>query len=204
MVKGIDAVIRQLIQRNNNSINISVPAVVVGVDDLKDGFIDVKPIVNFKDSVQSIPAEYPTLYNVRAVFPSTKLSTICFPVNQGDFVYLLFQSAGIQNFVSGNTEHHESIYMHFGDLSNVIAVVGFSPYQDSCFNPSNYTQDFDNQDLNIVHNKGTDNEVAFKLTTDGDVKITNAKKISFDCQEFEVTASEKIKFTAPLISENGR
>ena len=64
--------------------------------------------------------------------------------------------------------------------------------------------EFNDQDLNIVHNKNTDSEVVFKLTSEGDLKVINAKKVSYECEEFEVTASEKIKFTAPLISENGR
>lgn len=200
----IEAIVKYLIRQNNHDINISFPAVVVGTDNLKDGLVDVKPVVNYSNPLTEETVEYPTLYNVRLIYPSSKNSTICFPVQQGDFVSLIIQSVDIQNFIRGATEPHDPLMLSHGNLANVVAIVGFTPYQQSCFNPINYKNDFDNQDLNIVHNKNTDNEITFKLTTGGDLKVLNAKKVSFECEEFEVSASEKIKFTAPLISENGR
>ena len=41
-------------------------------------------------------------------------------------------------------------------MRDVSAYVGFEPYQQSCFNANNYSTEFDNQDLNIVHNKKKD------------------------------------------------
>lgn len=204
MRNPIEVAIKQLISQNNHNMNISFPAVVLNTDSLVDGFIDVKPIVNYVSPLTRESVEYPTLHNIKVLFPSTANSSICFPVQQGDFVDLLVQSVDIQSFLQGATEPHDPLMLSHGNLANVVAIVGFSPYQQSCFNPINYKNDFDNQDLNIVHNKNTDNEITFKLTTDGDLKVLNAKKVSFECEEFEVSASEKIKLTAPLISENGR
>lgn len=201
---SLESIIKHMIKLNNHKTNISFPAVVVNTDNLKDGFIDVKPVVNFMNSATGDTIEYPVISNVSVMFPTSKNTTICFPLVQGDTVELLFQSVDIQNFTSGDTEPHDPFSTGYGNLANVVAIVGFTPYQQSCFNPINYKNDFDNQDLNIVHNKNTDNEITFKLTTDGDLKVLNAKKVSFECEEFEVSASEKIKFTAPLISENGR
>lgn len=201
---SLESIIRHMIKLNNHKTNISFPAIVVNTDNLKDGFIDVKPIVNFMNSATGDTIEYPTISNVSVLFPSSKNTSICFPLVQGDTVDLLFQSVDIQNFVGGDTKAHDPFSTGYGNLANVVAVVGFTPYQQSCFNPMNYKNDFDNQDLNIVHNKNTDNEITFKLTSDGDLKVLNAKKVSYECQEFEVNASEKIKFTSPLISENGR
>lgn len=204
MSQSIEALIRHMIKQNNHNINISFPAVVINTDNLKDGFIDVQPIVRYTNPLTREPVDYPPLYNIRVVFPSNQTSSICFPVNQGDFVDLVIQSVDVQKFINGNAEVHSPSLLSFGNLANVIAFVGFTPYQQSCFNPMNYKNDFDNQDLNIVHNKNTDNEIVFKLTSDGDLKVLNAKKVSYECEEFEVNASEKIKFTSPLISENGR
>jgi hypothetical protein len=199
-----ESVIKQMIKMNNHKLNIAFPAVVVNTDRLTDGFIDVKPIVNYMNSLTGDTIRHPILRDVSIVFPSSKNSTICFPVVQGDTVELIFQSVDIEDFVGGNTQQHDPFTTGYGNLANVVAYVGFAPYQKSCFNPSNYNMDFNSQDLNIVHNKNTDNEIIFKLTSDGDLKVLNAKKVSYDCEEFEVTASEKIKLTSPLISENGR
>lgn len=204
MSNNIDAVVKYWVGKNNQNIKIAFPAVVVGVDKLSDGLIDVQPIVDFMNSTTSESVSYPTLYDIRVVFPSTINSTICFPVNQGDFVDLIVQSVDIQKFVNGNEEQHSPSFSSYNNLANVVAFVGFSPFQHSCFNANNYKNEFDNQDLNIVHNKNTKNEITFKLTAEGDLKVLNAKKVSFECENFEVNATEKIKFTAPLISENGR
>lgn len=204
MANSLDAVIKNWVKQNNNNLKIAFPAVVVGVESLSDGLIDVQPLVNHINTVNSQTVKYPILHDIPVIFPSTKNSTICFPVSQGDFVELVVQSVDIQRFVNGDGEPHSPSLFSFNNLSNTVAFVGFSPFQHSCFNPNNYENEFDNQDLNIVHNKNTKNEITFKLTVGGDLKVLNAKKVSYECEDFEVNASRRIGLTAPLISENGR
>lgn len=204
MANSLDAVIKNWVKQNNNNLKIAFPAVVIGVESLSDGLIDVQPLVNHINTVNSQTVKYPILHDIPVIFPSTKNSTICFPVSQGDFVELVVQSVDIQRFVNGDGEPHSPSLFSFNNLSNTVAFVGFSPFQHSCFNPNNYENEFDNQDLNIVHNKNTKNEITFKLTVGGDLKVLNAKKVSYECEDFEVNASRRIGLTAPLISENGR
>lgn len=204
MANSLDAVIKNWVKQNNNNLKIAFPAVVIGVESLSDGLIDVQPLVNHINTVNSQTVQYPILHDIPVIFPSTKNSTICFPVSQGDFVELVVQSVDIQRFVNGDGEPHSPSLFSFNNLSNTVAFVGFSPFQHSCFNPNNYENEFDNQDLNIVHNKNTKNEITFKLTVGGDLKVLNAKKVSYECEDFEVNASRRIGLTAPLISENGR
>ena len=204
MAYQIETIIKHLIRQNNHNLNIAFPAVIVGIDKLKDGLVDVQPVVNYSNPLSEETVEYPVIYGVRLVYPSSKSSSICFPVTTGDTVDLLFHSVDISMFISGKVETHDTYMLSSGNLGNVSAIVGYSPYLESCLNPNNYKNEFSELDLNIVHNKNTDSEIMFKLTSEGDLKVLNAKKVSYDCEEFEVTASEKIKFTAPLISENGR
>lgn len=204
MDSSLELVIKYLINQNNHNINISFPAVVVGVEKLVDGLVDVQPVVSHLDPLTRKATTLPVLYDISLLFPNTSKTTISFPVNQGDYVDLIVQSVDIQRFVEGDEGVHDPDFLSHGNLSNVVALVGFTPFQKSPFNPNNYRNEFNDQDLNIVHNKNTDSEVVFKLTSEGDLKVINAKKVSYECEEFEVTASEKIKFTAPLISENGR
>lgn len=204
MDSSLELVIKYLINQNNHNINISFPAVVVGVEKLVDGLVDVQPVVSHLDPLTRKATTLPVLYDISLLFPNTSKTTISFPVNQGDYVDLIVQSVDIQRFVEGDEGVHDPDFLSHGNLSNVVALVGFTPFQKSPFNPNNYRNEFNDQDLNIVHNKNTDSEIVFKLTSEGDLKVINAKKVSYECKEFEVTASEKIKFTAPLISENGR
>lgn len=199
MAHGIEAVIRHMITQNNHNMNISFPAVVVNTDRLVDGFIDVKPIVNYTNPLTRVSYPYPTIQNVRVIFPSSITSTICFPVNQGDFVELLVQSVDIQSFINGNEEQHESFMLAHGNLSNVVAYVGFTPYQKSCHNPNNYKGEFDNQDLNIVHNKNTSNEVMIALKTDGEVVVRSPTKVKIECKEVELL-SDRVTANNAIIS----
>lgn len=186
----IESIVKYLIRQNNHDINISFPAVVIGTDNLKDGLVDVQPIVNYSNPLTEETIEYPILYNVSLVFPSSKNSTICFPVQQGDFVSLLIQSVDIKNFVNGNTEIHDPLMLSHGNLANVVAIVGFTPYQQSAFNPNNYTSDFNNQDLNIVHNKNTDSEAIVSINTDGDISLKSPTKVVVESKVVEVVADK--------------
>lgn len=188
MIGSVESVVKHMIKLNNHKSNISFPAVVINTDKLVDGVVDVKPIVNFMNSSTGDTIEYPTIRNVKLLFPSTKNSTISFPVIQGDFVELLFQSVDITDFLNGNTSQHDPFSTGYGNLKNVVAIVGLTPYQDSCFNPNNYSTEFDNQSLNIVHNKNTDNESSISINTNGDITLKSPTKVLVESPEVDVIA----------------
>lgn len=197
-----EVAIKLLISQNNHDMNISFPAVVLNTDNLIDGFIDVKPIINYVSPLTGESVEYPTLHNIKVVFPSTMSSTVCFPVQQGDTVSLLVQSSDIQSFLYGETEPHDPLMLSYGNLANVVAIVGFTPYQQSCFNPMNYKNDFDNQDLNIVHNKNTDNEAIISINTDGDISLRSPTTVNIESKEVNVVA-DTINANSAVLSTDG-
>lgn len=202
MANNIDSIVKYWVAKNNQNVKIAFPAVVVGVDRLSDGLIDVQPLVDFMNSSTSEAISYPVIYDVRVIFPATKISTICFPVNQGDFVDLVVQSVDIQKFVNGNEEQHRPSFPSYNNLSNVVAFIGFSPFQHSCFNPNNYENEFDNQDLNIVHNKNTSSEVSIHLKTGGDVVIKSPTRVVVEAKEVQLL-SDKVNASKALISTEG-
>ena len=198
-----EKLINFLIKNQIRDLNFSIPAIVVGVQRLKEGYVDVKPIVNRINPQTGDTFERTTIKNVRLIFPSNKSSTVCFPVKQGDQVRLVFQNCSIQNFLNGNTQPHDPATNAFLNLNDVTAEVGFQTVQESCFDANNYANEFNLNDLNIIHNKNTGNEVVFKLTDEGDVKVI-CKKHTIEAEEVEINASKSIKMRSPLISENGR
>lgn len=202
MANNVDTVIKYWIKQNNQNIKLAFPAIVVGVGKLKDGLIDVKPLVNYMNPTTSETLEYPTIYDVRVLFPSTKTSSITFPINQGDFVELVVQSVDIQKFINGNKEPHDPSFLSYNNLSNIVAQVGFEPYQDSCLNPNNYQNDFDNQDLNIVHNKNTQDEVSIHLKQDGDVVVKSPTRVVVEAKEVELL-TDKVNANKAVIDTQG-
>lgn len=176
----IDSLIKHMISINNYNFKFAIPAIVVGVSNLKDGLIDVLPIVNSVNHLTWETTEHNTLYDIPVVFPSTLNSSICFPVNQGDTVELILQSSDIIRFRDGNKEQHDPSQLGYNNLANCIALVGFVPFQESCFNPNNYKNDFDNQDLNIVHNKNSANEANIVIKSDGSINILSNNKVGIN------------------------
>ena len=176
----IDSLIKHMISINNYNFKFAIPAIVVGVSNLKDGLIDVLPIVNSVNHLTWETTEHNTLYDIPVVFPSTLNSSICFPVNQGDTVELILQSSDIIRFRDGNKEQHDPSQLGYNNLANCIAIVGFVPFQESCFNPNNYKNDFDNQDLNIVHNKNSANEANIVIKSDGSINILSNNKVNIN------------------------
>ena len=181
-----ELIVRDLISKSLNNLNISIPAVVVSTAKLSDGFVDVTPIVNYMNSNTRETIEYPTLHDIPLIFPTTKNSTICFPVDQGDYVSLVFQSTYVKSFSLGNTEIQDPPYPTTTDLSQAVALVGFVPFQQSCLNPNNYSGDFDNQDLNIVHNKNSGNEVSISLGSDGGVTIRSNRDVNVEASSVNI------------------
>ena len=187
----IDSLIKHMISINNYNFKFAIPAIVVGVSNLKDGLIDVLPIVNSVNHLTWETTEHNTLYDIPVVFPSTLNSSICFPVNQGDTVELILQSSDIIRFRDGNKEQHDPSQLGYNNLANCIALVGFVPFQESCFNPNNYKNDFDNQDLNIVHNKNSANEANIVIKSDGSINILSNNNV--DINGVKITADGDIQ-----------
>lgn len=201
-MRSIESIIRFLIKRNNQNINTSFPATVVGTQKINDGLVDVQPIVNFKNRDSGESQEYPVIKDVSLIFPNTSSTSLTFPVHQGDTVLLVYQSVDISRFKNGLVEQHNPRHVAFGNLSNVVAFVGFSPYQDSCFNPNNYSTEFNNQDLNIVHNKNTDNESSISITTEGEITLRGSTKVVVEAKDVQVVA-DTINANNATISTNG-
>lgn len=152
------------------NMNFCCPAVVVGIQELEDGFIDVQPVVNKLYNTGDID-EYDIIKRVPVIYPSTGKTTISWPLDQGDGVLLQFTDKDIEAYKNGTKEIHDPQSFSILDLGNAVAHVGFNPYQESSLNPNNYTNEFDSKALNLVHNKKTQNEIKLSFNEDGSVNL---------------------------------
>lgn len=180
-------------------MNFSIPAVVTGVQRLKEGYVDVKPIVNRINTQTGDTFERTTIKDVRLIFPSNSTSTFCFPVKQGDQVRLIFQNCSIQKFLDGNTNTHDPISNSFLNLNDVTAEVGFQTTKDSCFDANNYSTEFESDSLNIIHNKNTERESKIEIKDSGDIFINTNNDVNVNCETLNVKSSN-IKTNDALIT----
>lgn len=194
-----EKLINFLVKNQIRDMNFSIPAVVTGVQRLKEGYVDVKPIVNRINTQTGDTFERTTIKDVRLIFPSNSTSTFCFPVKQGDQVRLIFQNCSIQKFLDGNTNTHDPISNSFLNLNDVTAEVGFQTTKDSCFDANNYSTEFESDSLNIIHNKNTERESKIEIKDSGDIFINTNNDVNVNCETLNVKSSN-IKTNDALIT----
>lgn len=187
-----------------------IPAQVVGIQKLKDGLIDVQPLVNkiYGDGTRT---EYPVIYSVPVIMPSTLTSSVTMPVSQGDTVLLVFAQKDLDTFKNGaDTPHDPSSFRTF-NMNDAQAIIGLSTVNKTKLNPENHNRGFDLTSLIIAHNVGTDRETFIKLSNDGSVLIDSskdftllAKDVNVKCTNINIqTTNFKINSTSfDIVSAN--
>lgn len=192
-----------------SNLHICFPAIVVGIDELEDNFIDIQPVLN-NLKADGTDDEEPIIFSVPICNINTQTTSITIPVRVGDGVLVVSTEKDPTSYFSGSKEPHPPSTPTLYSSSNCVAILGCNPFQESPYNLNNYSNQLSMSDLNIVHNKGTESEVAFSLKGDGSVDCIaptgfNIKTKSFkiDCDNYELNAAVKAKTTSPLISENG-
>lgn len=177
--------------------NYCLVGVIINTDKIKDGFVDIQPVSNYLDfSMNEI--QMPVLYNVPVLFPNTMNTSITFPVNQGDGVLVVFTQHSNSEYLNGDKETYLPLSQSWLSLQHAVAHVGFNTVTESVFNPNNYTNKLDMEDLNIVHNKKTDNEIVLSLKSDGNISIKTSKVIYTESKEVNVKA-EVVNANSALI-----
>lgn len=172
--------------------------IIVSIENLKDGFIDVQPVVSRLGN-DLTKSDYAVLKDVPVIFPSTSKSSMQFPLEQGDGVLLLFTQHDCSNYINGNTKTHLPNMYSFASQHHAIAFVGFNSYLQSVHNPTNYKNPFDNKSFNIVHNKNTDKEVKLSLNSDGSITLLAPEnKVNVVCNTV-IAECEVIDATNALI-----
>lgn len=166
-------------------LNFPQAGIIVSVDRLVDGFVDVQPVVS-KLGNDLVKSDFPILYDVPVIFPSTASTSIQFPVAVGDGVLLIFTQFDSSNFINGNKDVHLPNLNSFLGLHHATAIVGFNPYLESPHNPNNYAKGFDGKSLNIVHNKASDKEVKISFNEDGSMNIIAATDINVQSENVNV------------------
>lgn len=163
-----------------------LPAIVVGVQNLSEGCIDVMPIINkvYEDNTTN---GAPNILSVPIVTPQTRGSALILPVNQGDNVLLVFSQRDISAFKGGARDQHDPETSRTGDINDAFAILGVNPLVESVYDPSQHTLPHSLDDVVMVHNLGTsaENEVRLKKSGDMEFRAKNFKFIG-ESATFEV------------------
>lgn len=170
-----------------SNLHICFPAVVVGIDDIEDNMIDIQPVLN-NLKADGTDDEEPVIYSVPICNINTQTSSITIPVNIGDGVLVVSTDKDPTTYFDGSKEPHAPASPTLYSSGNCVAIVGCNPFQDSPYNANNYSNQFDRNSLNLIHNKNTENEVTFSLTQDGKVSCIAPNGVSVKTTVADVEA----------------
>ena len=177
----------------------AIPAVIVGVRDLEQCRVDVKPLVNMVFSDFEDTVEWPTVLSVPLMFPSSSTTAFTFPVQAGDTVLCVFSQKSLDVFKSGDgTAAPPNDYRMF-DKRDAVAIPGLWPFGMSKNNVSERTLSHSVQDTVVVHNLGTPEECELRMKPDGEVKVISPLKVSIQAPVVNVTAATSATVQAPSI-----
>lgn len=163
-----------------------LPAIVVGVQNLDEGCIDVQPIINkiYEDGTY---VESPQILSVPIVTPQTRNSAFILPVNQGDNVLLIFSQRDSTAFKGGARDSHEPETDRRADINDAFAILGINPLIESTYAPAQHSLPHSLDDVVVVHNLGTANENEVRLKKSGDMEFrANNFKFIGSSATFEV------------------
>lgn len=160
------------------NLHTCLPGIVVSYDPATNK-ATIQPALNKNFTSGEVPM--PILESVPIMFPQN----IKFPVNEGDYVLLLFVERSIDLWLSVGGQVTPTDPRKF-DLSDAIAIPGLVPFSD-------VTGDYNNQDF-IIEYQGS----KIIIQQDGSIQINTANKVAIGNQTVELL--QKISDTLAAIA----
>lgn len=159
-------IIRQAINSRLNDLHTALPGIVMSYDP-ESNKATIQPALNknYVTGVQTMPV----LENVPVMFPNF----VRFPVNQGDYVLLVFAERSLDLWLSVGGQVTPTDPRKF-DLSDAIAIPGLVPFTETY--PDNNNQDF------VIDYAGSN----IRINSNGDIIIDTSNKVAIGNSTTEV------------------
>ncbi len=169
-------IIRGAINARLNDVHTALPGIVVSYDSTSNK-ATIQPALNknFTNGVQPLPI----LENVPVMFPNY----IRPPINEGDYVLLIFAERSIDLWLSVGGQVTPTDPRKF-DLSDAIAIPGLMPFTQTF--PESNNQDF------IISYAGS----TITIKENGDILIETSNKVAIGTQE-----NELLKIVSDLLQQ---
>lgn len=180
----------------------AIPGVVVSVKNMGQMTVDVQPTINVRSSDGLDVAERPPILNVPFHMPVTKEGGLTYPISAGTPVFLIFSMRGMDSWKRGNGYPTTPTDNRMFDIRDCVAVPGLYPAGQSPNDPGKRTNSHSPDDVVLVHNIGSGNEVEVRLKKSGDVEVTTTQKVIIKSQSVEIDSPEST-FKGHVTIEDG-
>lgn len=179
----------------------AIPGIVVSVDNLQEQRISVQPAINMRSADGIDVTERPPILNVPLHMPVTKEGGLTYPITKGTSVFLIFSMRGLQMWKRGNGRPESPSDVRRFDVRDCIAIPGIYPFGQARNQNRSLPHSVD--DVVLVHNIGTGNEVEIRLKPNGEVIVNSPTKVTVNCQDAEINADSTTTINTEQLSVNG-
>lgn len=164
----------------------AIPGVVVGIKNLGQMRVDVQPSINLRDMDGQETSPRQVIENVPLQMPLTETGGLSFPIKKGCPILIVFSMRGLDVWKKGNGLPDMPSDMRKLSMRDAIAIPSIYPPNVSPNAPQRRSQAHSPDDVVLVHNIGTGNEVEIRLKPDGGVVINSPKKVVVNSEDAEV------------------
>lgn len=171
-----------------SSMYTAIPAIVVSIKNLGEQRIDVQPTVNVRDVEGIVVSERPPILNVPLHMPITKQGGLTYPISTGTSVFLVFSMRGLETWKRSNGYPTTPPDVRKFDIRDCVAIPGIYPFGEAQNAPSKRSHSHSTDDVVLVHNIGSVNEVEIRLKPNGNVIVNSPTKVEVNCVDAEVNA----------------
>ena len=180
------------------NVYTSIPGIVVSVVSMDTLTVNVQPTINIRSEDNMVIAERPPILNVPVQMPISQEGGLTFPLQAGSLVMLVFSMRGLDAWKSSNGYPTTPLDMRKFDIRDCVAIPCIYPAGQSPNDPGKRTLSHNTQDVVLVHNIGTGNEVEIRLKSGGGVEINApGQEVKVVCNEAIVEASSQATLDTP-------
>lgn len=196
---SISEVITSLIEYNMRDKYTAIPAIILTVKNVGTSlFVDVQPLVSIRNKDGTV-TQQATILNVPLQQPSSSIGGMVFPVKENDNVLLVFSMRGIDMWKRGDgTPSAASDYRMFSKM-DCIAIPCIFPASMTPVPANKHTAGYSVGDVALYNNMGG-NMVEIILKTSGDVIVNSPGKVTVNCVDSEVNASNSATYNTKSFS----
>lgn len=166
----------------------AIPGVVVGVNNLGQQRVDVQPSINIRDEDGEESIERPAILNVPLQLPLSQTGGLSFPIKKGCPVLLVFSMRGLDVWKKGSGLPDMPSDIRKFSMRDAIAIPAIYPSDISPNSPQSRSNPHSPDDVVLVHNLGSGNEVEIRLKPSGDVEVNSPTKVVVNCKDAEINS----------------
>jgi phage baseplate assembly protein gpV len=181
-----------------------MPGVIVTVhNNLEEMRVDVQPALNIRDVDGDESSPRPVIINVPFQLPVSDLGGLTFPIGVGCPVELRWTMRGLDKWKRGNGMPDTPLDLRKFDIQDCIATPGIYPSAMSKNSSASRTNAHDPNDVVLVHNIGTGNEVEIRLKQSGQVIVTSPSSVEVNCTDATINADTTTTINTGDLIVNG-